>query len=135
MANKIIVRPDGPLVITGNIIIRDASSNILLEDSEAWLCRCGQTAKPPFCDGAHKKTSFEDAADINDQRKQDLENSDAKTDTRLEITVRENAMLLCNGPVTITNKQQTQSTTRNKVALCRCGKSNNKPFCDASHKH
>lgn len=23
--------------------------------------------------------------------------------------------------------------TRNRVALCRCGKSNNKPFCDAKH--
>lgn len=130
MTNKITVRPAGPLVVTGEIIIFDSRGKVLLEDNEAWLCRCGKSNKPPFCDGTHKKTNFKDAANINDQRKQELENSDA----RLEITVRENAMLLCNGPVTIFNKQQTESTTRNKVALCRCGKSNNKPFCDASHK-
>ncbi|MEA4816345.1 MAG: CDGSH iron-sulfur domain-containing protein [Lachnospiraceae bacterium] len=23
--------------------------------------------------------------------------------------------------------------TRNRVVLCRCGKSRNKPFCDAAH--
>lgn len=130
MANNITVRPDGPLVVTGKIVINDSQGNVLLKDNEAWLCRCGHTSKPPFCDGAHKRTGFKDAAHINDQRAQTLESSEAM----LEITVRENAMLLSNGPVTISNKQQTESTTRNKVALCRCGKSKNKPFCDASHK-
>jgi CDGSH-type Zn-finger protein len=37
------------------------------------------------------------------------------------------------GPVTIEAADGTTYEVRNRVALCRCGRSRNKPFCDASH--
>ena len=49
------------------------------------------------------------------------------------VTVAPNGPLLINGAITVTdvNGSITQVT---KAALCRCGASNKKPFCDGSHK-
>jgi CDGSH-type Zn-finger protein len=37
------------------------------------------------------------------------------------------------GGVPLESSDGTQYETRNRVTLCRCGKSGNKPFCDGSH--
>lgn len=37
------------------------------------------------------------------------------------------------GGIPIESASNTKYETRNRVTLCRCGKSKNKPFCDASH--
>ncbi len=37
------------------------------------------------------------------------------------------------GNVTIVSSDGTELETRNRVALCRCGQSKNKPFCDGTH--
>jgi CDGSH-type Zn-finger protein len=38
------------------------------------------------------------------------------------------------GRVTVTGADGQRYEVRNRVALCRCGHSENKPFCDGSHK-
>jgi CDGSH-type Zn-finger protein len=38
------------------------------------------------------------------------------------------------GRVTITSADGTRWETRNRVTLCRCGQSQNTPFCDGSHE-
>ena len=43
------------------------------------------------------------------------------------------AGIFVHGPVTIEAADGTEYEVRNRVALCRCGGSNNKPFCDATH--
>ena len=37
------------------------------------------------------------------------------------------------GGVTIESSDGTKHETRNRVTLCRCGQSSNKPFCDTTH--
>ncbi|MDX1946449.1 MAG: CDGSH iron-sulfur domain-containing protein [Pirellulaceae bacterium] len=53
------------------------------------------------------------------------------------IKVRDNGPLLVEGPVTIIdaagNKFQI-APDKPAVALCRCGASQHKPFCDGTHK-
>jgi CDGSH iron-sulfur domain-containing protein 3 len=49
------IKPDGSLHIKGKFVIRDEKGNVLLSAEEAFLCRCGKTSKPPFCDGSHRK--------------------------------------------------------------------------------
>ena len=129
MSNRILVKPNGPIVIQGDLKLLDSEQQMLSDDNELYLCRCGQSANKPFCDGTHKQISFSDNADFTDNRPQELE-----PDAPLTLQFRENAMIIASGPVTITNTKGSSMTTRNKVALCRCGKSANKPFCDASHK-
>lgn len=53
------------------------------------------------------------------------------------IRCRENGPLLVQGPVKIVDHQGNEFTIpagKPAVALCRCGQSKNKPFCDGSHK-
>ena len=46
----------------------------------------------------------------------------------------ENGPLQVKGPFTIKNSKGEDLPTEGDVFLCRCGNSNNKPFCDGSHK-
>jgi len=131
VSNTVFVREDGPLILKGDIVVDDAEGNILLDDNEAYLCRCGQSKNKPFCDGEHKRCVFSDSAQFEDEKCEALISEET---VKLVITVRENAMLIAKGPMTIQNEDGSSITTRNKAALCRCGLSKNKPFCDASHK-
>jgi len=129
MPNHITVKPNGPLVVRGDLRLIDQTGQLLSSESELYLCRCGKSGTKPYCDGAHKTCGFEDDAEFVDEKSEPL-----AEDGMLEITLRSNAMLIVKGPVTIENSAGTARTTRNKAALCRCGHSGNKPFCDASHK-
>ena len=52
-----------------------------------------------------------------------------------EINVKENGPCIVAGSVTYTDADGNEKTTSGKaVALCRCGASNNKPFCDGEHR-
>jgi|HubBroStandDraft_4_1064222.scaffolds.fasta_scaffold00022_12 CDGSH-type Zn-finger protein len=51
------------------------------------------------------------------------------------IKVRENGPYLVRGTVTLTDADGNPYTIESpNVALCRCGGSQTKPFCDGSHK-
>lgn len=52
------------------------------------------------------------------------------------IKVREHGPLLISGPIVLTDHlgNQYDLTGKSNVALCRCGQSKNKPFCDGAHK-
>lgn len=49
---------DGPLQVKGSLEIVTGSGRTTDRTSQAWLCRCGQSANKPYCDGTHKKTGF-----------------------------------------------------------------------------
>jgi len=53
----------------------------------------------------------------------------------VKITVRANGSLLVSGPVTLEDAagRPFGLAGRTSVALCRCGHSESKPFCDGSH--
>jgi len=127
--NIISIKPNGPLIARGKIRVENSQGVLLIEDKEVFLCRCGESGNKPFCDGAHKSTGFTDPAQFHDEKTEA-----ASGDDSLTITVRENAMLIAKGPMHITSLDESCQTTRNKAAFCRCGHSDNKPFCDTSHK-
>jgi CDGSH-type Zn-finger protein len=54
-------RENGPLVVEGPIKVIDHQGNAFVLPTNkptVALCRCGQSANRPFCDGTHKKVSF-----------------------------------------------------------------------------
>lgn len=50
------------------------------------------------------------------------------------IKVRENGPLLCTGEIKVVDSEGEVLYSGDDVALCRCGASANKPFCDGSHR-
>jgi len=54
----------------------------------------------------------------------------------VNITVRDNGPFLVTGSVALVDAEGNQFDLRDKetIALCRCGASENRPFCDGSHK-
>jgi CDGSH-type Zn-finger protein len=49
---------DGPYEVVGEAEILAADGTLVKETSKSYLCRCGHSAKKPFCDGAHKREGF-----------------------------------------------------------------------------
>jgi len=50
---------NGPFLIAGSGVFKDAQGNERPVEKMVALCRCGQSANKPFCDGTHKKINFE----------------------------------------------------------------------------
>ncbi len=50
------------------------------------------------------------------------------------VTVSPDGPYVVSGTVEIRNGDGVVVKTVNKTALCRCGHSENKPFCDGSHR-
>lgn len=58
--------------------------------------------------------------------------------TQVTIRCRINGPLVVEGPVRIIDHEGNEftiSSEKSNVALCRCGQSTNKPFCDGSHRN
>jgi CDGSH-type Zn-finger protein len=57
---QIKVRKNGPYLVTGGVRLIDYEGNLITEDDNFVLCRCGHSMNKPFCDGSHKRVGFDD---------------------------------------------------------------------------
>jgi CDGSH-type Zn-finger protein/uncharacterized Fe-S cluster protein YjdI len=123
--NLISVREAGPYAIKADIRLDGARA----VSHRLTLCRCGASKNKPFCDGSHHDVHF-DASGEPPTGKADM------------LPVRDGALEVdpqADGPLQVRGNMEIISGTGRVVArlqsarLCRCGASNNKPFCDGSH--
>ncbi len=123
--NLISIREAGPYAVRADLQLDGGPAGTF----RATLCRCGASKNKPFCDGSHHEVNFSATgepptgkADMLDQRGGAL-----SIDPQLD------------GPLKVRGNLEITSGTGRVVArivqanLCRCGASNNKPFCDGSH--
>ena len=54
------VLPNGPLMVYGNLTVKDSEGNETTRSKVTAFCRCGASANKPFCDGAHVRIGFKD---------------------------------------------------------------------------
>ena len=54
------VVPNGPLIVYGSLLVKDAAGNAVRRDKSAAFCRCGKSKAKPFCDGSHVEAGFSD---------------------------------------------------------------------------
>jgi CDGSH-type Zn-finger protein len=62
MPTKVTVQNNGSIRIEGDFEILDPTGAAfgLAGRTVISLCRCGQSANKPFCDGSHNRTGFND---------------------------------------------------------------------------
>lgn len=210
---KIKITKNGPYHLTGKArlveetsenrhgVLQSVETKNFPDAAEQFLCRCGQSANKPFCDGSHAKTGFDgtETADqtpyleraerlkgptmdlLDDQRcayarfchreraevwtltensadpenlREAVEGACACPSGRLTAVVNHQIIEENYAPTVAVSQDPEQNVSaglfvrgqfelegadgsvyekRNRVALCRCGASENKPFCDASH--
>lgn len=126
--NEVTVCPDGPLYVRGRLELHMADGSVCHETRVA-LCRCGASRNKPFCDGAHSRARFRDAGGVNSDCEGEVGEGGA-----LVIRFNENGLIKMSGPVTLRSASGRPARVGDKLFLCRCGNSANKPFCDGSHK-
>ena len=213
-AIKIKILKNGPYLVTGGVPLSEKiiksngkfniyshSRDYPKQDSYS-LCRCGHSANPPYCDGAHIKFNFKgevtasqadyaqraylqegpnlDLMDDNrcalarfcyrngsdawelTEHSDDPENRREAIQAAIDcptgrlsvydkagnpiepefdpaIEILQDSLGDVSGPIYVKGGIPIESADgdiyeiRNRVALCRCGHSNNKPFCDAAH--
>jgi CDGSH-type Zn-finger protein/uncharacterized Fe-S cluster protein YjdI len=128
-ANTVVVANNGPLYARGELRIEGAADDMPGVRFRAALCRCGQSKRKPFCDGSHDDAGFRDQGAIGDTG----DGIDAPGGA-LEIKPFPNGPLLLSGNVTLATASGREAWRGKGAALCRCGESKNKPFCDGTHK-
>lgn len=129
--NSIAVQEDGPLYVRGRIHITTPDRHIEIQDVRVALCRCGGSQNKPFCDNAHWTNGFSDPGNVNAQLSEKIP---VEVDGVLEILADTNGPLRLSGLFSIYDSSGTLRFRRQSASLCRCGGSQNKPFCDDTHR-
>ena len=122
--NTITVRENGPLAIHAEIEL--AGERV---GTRATLCRCGQSNNKPYCDGSHVGAGFVSTGEPPTAASAAL----AKRDGVLSIAPYKDGPLGVAGAVEILSGTGRTIDRVERTALCRCGHSSRKPFCDGSH--
>jgi CDGSH-type Zn-finger protein/uncharacterized Fe-S cluster protein YjdI len=135
VVNLVRVRENGPLAFQAELAeLSELSELAVPADAaptfRATLCRCGQSKRKPYCDMSHGPAGFTATGEAPTRASEPL----AKRNGRLAVTPSENGPLLVNGNLEVVSGTGRTILRCTKTALCRCGGSSNKPFCDGTHK-
>lgn len=65
---QVTIARNGPYIVTGPITMTDHDDTTVAvpQDRPVALCRCGQSANKPFCDGTHASTDFDGSISPSD---------------------------------------------------------------------
>jgi uncharacterized Fe-S cluster protein YjdI len=56
---NIEIKPNGPILISTDCVITHSDGRVENKEGKTALCRCGQSANKPYCDGTHRKIDFQ----------------------------------------------------------------------------
>ena len=125
LSNVATIKADGPYVCNGEFAVAGAPPRA---GATVVLCRCGGSGNKPYCDGTHAKIGFRDSGLL--PAKAPPASAGAGTVT---VTPLVDGPLKCDGSFALAGTDG-RTTSADPAFLCRCGHSQNKPFCDSSHK-
>ena len=189
---KVQIIKDGPIKVADFESIKHGDKETEAK-GEAYLCRCGESSNPPFCDGTHSKINFSGSNQLEEQREirvwegktiqtffnsnlcmhakyckplKDLRKKELDGDASAAEEIAKVTATCPSGALTYQMKEGKnevpfestgtidvveggevriqasfegegvalqEKQPENRLTLCRCGLSKNKPFCDSSH--
>ena len=118
---------DGPLGVEELKTLTNANGEEIEVKKRITLCRCGASETKPFCDGTHKKIGFSSQIEKSES---DQENDEGRRTIRVFL----NGPYEVSGDIELNINDEMNLSNDDPYYLCRCGASENKPFCDGSHK-
>lgn len=124
-------QPDGALHLRGDLRLVGPDDDEITREPRLALCRCGRSGNEPFCDHSHAdgdpwRAPGGVAADA-------LSGETVDTDAPLEVRAGRDGPLLLRGPFSLRSADGATVRWGEEAALCRCGGSSNRPFCDGTH--
>ena len=125
LVNTVVIRENGPLAVHAEIELAGQAIGM-----RATLCRCGASANKPYCDGSHVGAAFLASGEPSTKPSEPL----AMRAGSVKITPYPNGPLGVSGSVEILSGTGRTIDRAQATALCRCGASKNKPYCDGTHK-
>ena len=124
--------PDGPLLMVGDLDVREPDGSEITHETRLTLCRCGMTRNQPFCDNSHLRRHWESGPD-HPPAKDLAPPPPGATEEATRVVPLENRSLEVKGHLRICDSDGRPLADAGRVVLCRCGRSENKPYCDGSH--
>lgn len=129
--NRVQLQEHGPIYFFGDIEVQDSEGNTLIEDTRFALCRCGGSSNKPACDNTHKKLDWSAGVDADTSKMSKIYE---EKHANLIIKLMKNGPAILEGSYTLESSKIGSVSSDKGIALCRCGASSNKPFCDGTHK-
>jgi CDGSH-type Zn-finger protein/uncharacterized Fe-S cluster protein YjdI len=122
--NLASIREGGPYALRGQLQIAGEPAGFRIT-----LCRCGASKNKPYCDGSHHTIGFSATGEPASGPTEML----PVRDGTLAIEPQLNGPLKVSGNLEITSGTGRVVARVTQAALCRCGGSASKPFCDGTH--
>jgi CDGSH-type Zn-finger protein/uncharacterized Fe-S cluster protein YjdI len=122
--NLVSIRENGPLAFHAELQIQGQPDCF-----RATLCRCGASENKPYCDGSHHKVNFQASGEPAIKESTPLEPRNGP----LGVVPAPNGPLLVKGSLELVSGTGATIAKTTSTALCRCGQSANKPYCDGTH--
>jgi CDGSH-type Zn-finger protein/uncharacterized Fe-S cluster protein YjdI len=129
--NVAVVVADGPVHLRGDLRLLTPDGDRIARETRVALCRCGHTANRPLCDGSHERTFEAAGVDPAGAVEAALDAAEGDPHGPLDVTLRRDGPVHLDGEFTLVRPDADEM---DETALCRCGASPNKPFCDGTHE-
>jgi CDGSH-type Zn-finger protein len=126
--NEALITSAGPINLTGNITLVNEDGSITYANHLS-LCRCGGSKSKPTCDDRHLDIEFLHSGRISEAS----EARHSERPTKITVSCVKDGPIKFRGRLRIRNNLS-QECVKLRGALCRCGQSASKPFCDGSHE-
>jgi CDGSH-type Zn-finger protein len=134
---RIVCQRNGPCILQGNATLGREGSETVQGVRDVALCRCGGAHRKPVCDATHVRIGFVAPAGATAAAMPEVDAIRARLAALAErADVLPDVIVMVDGPYAVSGTVELRGAPlarEGRYLLCRCGASQQKPFCDGAH--